>query len=98
MPEQNQDIYGSIAAKFRVIVDRQNMLVDEIKSMRAENVQLKAQVSNLKAEIERLNLDNKYLTATTTLVPSREDTEVTGALLSELVREIDRCIAEISNS
>jgi FtsZ-binding cell division protein ZapB len=98
MPEQDKDIYGSIEAKFRVIVDRQNMLVNEIKSTRAENSRLQAQVSNLKAEIERLKLDNKYLTVSSTVAPTREDTEVTGALLSELVREIDRCIAEISNS
>jgi peptidoglycan hydrolase CwlO-like protein len=74
------------------------MLVNEIKSTRAENSRLQAQVSNLKAEIERLKLDNKYLTVSSTVAPTREDTEVTGALLSELVREIDRCIAEISNS
>jgi FtsZ-binding cell division protein ZapB len=98
MPGQDKDIYGSIEAKFRVIVGRQNMLVDEIKSMRAENSRLQAQVSNLQAEIERLKLDNKYLTVSSTVAPTREDTEVTGALLSELVREIDRCIAEISNS
>ena len=96
MPEQVQDTYLSILATVKVVIDRQNMLVEQIKASRAENERLNAEVKRLQEQVKRLQVDNDYLTVATHLAPTRETVAKSRAVLSELVREIDHCIAALT--
>lgn len=96
MPETLNDTYGSIRAKVQVILDRQQMLVREIEAQRAVNQQLESEIAKLRQELARLHADNEYLTMATVLAHKREDVERTRSLLAGLVRDIDRCIADLS--
>lgn len=90
-----QDIAGSIKSKVAVIIDRQNMLAQAIEAERAESARLRAKVQELLAEIERLKTDNEYLTVMRASSVTPQQAEQSRALLAGLVREIDRCIAEL---
>lgn len=96
MAETVTDTYGSIRSKIQVIVSRQQMLVQEIENLRAENLQLKGQIGALEKELAQAKVDGEYLTVASVIAHKREDVEMTRSLLAGLVRDIDRCIAELS--
>ena len=50
-----------------------------------------------KKEIERLNAQVQYLSLSHTIAPKTEDVVKSRNILAQLVREIDRCIADIGN-
>lgn len=95
MAQHVQDIASSIRSKVAVIVDRQNMLAQTIEAERAESARLKARVEELSAEVSRLKADNEYLTVMRAVAVTPQQAEQSRAMLAGLVREIDRCIAEL---
>ena len=46
-------------------------------------------------ELQQLRLQAEYLTVATTLGSDRSSVEATRAMLADLVRDIDRCIADL---
>lgn len=58
--------------------------------------ELEAQVLTMRQRIETLERQVEYLSVVTTAFPSREEMERSRARLSELVREIDRCISDLT--
>lgn len=96
MPETLNDTYGSIRAKVQVILNRQQMLVREIEAQRAANQKLEQEINALRKELAQLRTDNEYLTVASVIAHKREDVEHTRSLLAGLVRDIDRCIADLS--
>lgn len=95
MAEHVQDIANSIRSKVSVIIDRQNMLSQRIEAERAEVASLRARVEELSAQVSRLKADNEYLTVMRAVAVTPQQAEQSRAMLAGLVREIDRCIAEL---
>ena len=95
MAEHVQEITDSIRAKIGIILDRQNMLVQQIANERAEIATLRAKVEALSAELRQLKTDNEYLTVMRATAITPQQAEQSRAMLAGLVREIDRCIAEL---
>ena len=58
--------------------------------------ELESTVLTLRKEVERLTLETEYLRIATTVAPTTADIERSRAVLSELVREIDKCITELN--
>ncbi len=90
-----QNISAGIRAKVAVIADRQAMLVETIRRQRAQVSDLQRQVADLEAEVSRLRADNEYLTVVRAAAVTPQQAEQSRAMLAGLVREIDRCIAEL---
>lgn len=84
-----------IESKVAAIADRQRLLVQTVETERAEKQRLQARISELEAEISRLKTDNEYLTVMRAVTVTPEQAEHSRAMLAGLVREIDRCIAEL---
>jgi len=95
MPENVQDIAKSIDSKVRVIVERQAMLSERIVAERAEAERLRNRVEELSARVEQLKAENEYLSVMRAVSVTPQQAEQSRALLAGLVREIDRCIAEL---
>ncbi|MCM1309714.1 MAG: hypothetical protein NC301_01645 [Bacteroides sp.] len=95
MAKNVQDIASRIREKVAAIADRQRMLAQVVESERAEKERLTARVAELEAEISRLKADNEYLTVMRAVSVTPEQAEQSRAMLAGLVREIDRCIAEL---
>lgn len=89
------NILEGIRSKVAVIADRQAMLVETIRRQRAQVVDLQQQVAQLEAEVSRLRADNEYLTVVRAAAVTPQQAERSRAMLAGLVREIDRCIAEL---
>ena len=56
---------------------------------------LEQQLQSLHKRVDDLVKENEFLKIATTLAPTRRDVEHTRELLSSLVREIDKCIADL---
>lgn len=90
------DTLNSIRSKVYVIVENQHKLVDEIKALKEENAGLRAHIESLQQEMNRMKVDSEYLTVASVIAHDRTEVESARSLLAGLVRDVDRCIAELS--
>lgn len=95
MAQNVQDIASRIKQKVAAIADRQRLLAQAIESERADKERLTARVAELEAEIVRLKADNEYLRVMRAVAVTPEQAEQSRTMLAGLVREIDKCIAEL---
>lgn len=95
MSENVQDTASRIRAKIGLVAEHQALLVSRLETERAENSRLKARIGELTAEISRLKTEIEYLTVMRAVAPTPQQAEIGRAKLAGLVREIDRCIAEL---
>lgn len=71
---------------------------DMIKSIRDDEQRIGDLIAREKQqsdEIARLRTQVEFLSVSHSVAPTRDDLESSRAMLAELVREIDRCIADI---
>lgn len=95
MAEKGQDIYSSISSKIQIILERQTRLVEAVREARAERDALQSRVNQLTAEVNRLKADLEYMAVGRAIAPSPQQIADSRAMLSGLIREIDRCITEL---
>lgn len=95
MSENVQELTSRIAAKVSVIAERQQLLVSRIEAERAEKERLARRVAELESELRQLKADKEYLSVMRAVAPTDEEARRNRTLLNGLVREIDRCIAEL---
>lgn len=96
MPGELTDTIQRVSAKARLLVERYNVLLG-LKHEADDRIrELDNLVLSQKKEIEMLRTENEYLRIATTLSPSRSDLDKTRQTIALLVREIDRCITDLS--
>jgi len=83
--------------KAKILVERYMTLLKAKEEADARVEQLSTQVEQMKKTIETLQTQVEYLKMTTTLTPDHRDVERYRTILSGLVREIDRCIADLTD-
>ena len=86
-----------VARKAQGLTDRYNALLSEKRAADVRIAELMATVEALRKQVESLTRQNEYLTVVTTGIPSRSDVERSRAVISRLVREIDKCISDLSD-
>lgn len=94
----NNDVQSSLQRLTR----KCSFLVDRFKTVDAERRQAVEQVNALNeklyqqsTEIEKLRTELEYLRVSSALTPGADDVERTRAIIADMVRDIDRCIAEL---
>ena len=85
----------SISNKAKLLTELYVGLRQEKQSADSRIEELNNIVNNQQKEIERLTQEVEYLKIATTIVPDRNQVENSRAILSKLVREIDKCILEL---
>lgn len=95
MPFDYHKTLDSITAKSRLLVERYRLVAQERDEAKERVAALEQQAEQMQREIEKLRADNEYLRMASTLAPSREDVENARAMVTSLVREIDRCIIDL---
>ena len=91
-----QETIQNLKAKAAIILDRHDLLVKENEAARERIQQLEATILTLRKEVERLTLETEYLKVATTIAPTGADIARSRAILTELVREIDKCITDLN--
>ena len=91
-----QETIQNLKAKAGIILDRHALLTKEYHAACERIQELESTVLTLRKEVERLTLETEYLRIATTVAPTTADIERSRAVLSEFVREIDKCITELN--
>lgn len=86
----------SIRNKALLLKERHEALLAEHRDAEAQIAELRAQLTRQQREIVNLRQLIEELQVVTTLSHGRDDVERSRAFLSQLVRDIDKCIAELT--
>lgn len=78
-----------------VASDRFNIVREQRDAAQERVAQLEKELDASRKTIEKLSQEVEFLRIATTIAPERKDVEQTRAMLSQLVREIDNCIADL---
>lgn len=84
-----------ISEKAHIMVQRYDAVCQE-RTQALERIEaLETELRDKQKRIEELQIRNQYLSVSSTLAPDRDAIDKTRATIANLVREIDRCIADI---
>ena len=91
------EIVNGLEAKISKLIERQTVLQEKYDKLLQENKGLQQEVASRQGKIE--NLENQYesLRVARTMVGSKEDKHMTKLKINALIREIDKCIVELSD-
>ena len=84
-----------ISEKMHVLTQRYDTVCQERTQALERIAELERELRDKEQHIEQLSLRNEYLSVSSTLAPDRDAIEKARNIITELVREIDRCIADI---
>lgn len=87
----------SIEAKAQIVVSNYNKLREAKRKSDERVAELLRQIEEQSREIADLRRKVEYMKVATTLAPSAESLDKSRRVLSEIVREIDKCIADLTN-
>lgn len=90
-----QQTVERLRAKMLVVSDRFALVCDQRDRALARVAGLEADLDRHRKLVSELRQEVEFLKIATTIAPERKDVEQTRALLAELVREIDKCIADL---
>lgn len=85
-----------VKSKAHLLTERYAKLTDYARHADETIGQLQATVDRQTKEINSLRQQIEYLQVVSAIAPKREDVELSRAFLAELVRDIDKCINELS--
>ncbi len=94
--DEHQERIESLQAKTRLLIEKCNVLAKRGEETEERMVQLERENLSLKQQIEQLKVQIEYLQVVSTINPSREELEQTKKVLSDLVREINKCINDLT--
>ncbi len=78
------------------LTERYQTVLHEKQVALSRIAELETLILTLRGRVETLERQVEYLSVVTTAFPSREEMERSKARLSELVREIDKCISDLT--
>jgi SET domain-containing protein len=90
-----QQTIKRLRAKMLVVSDRFKLVCDQRDRALTKVAELEAELEQKRKQSEQLQQEVDFLRIATTIAPERKDVAQTRALLAELVREIDKCIADL---
>lgn len=85
-----------LQSKARLLADRYKAVKHGREEAEGRVAELQAQVLRLERELSLRDAEIERLKVSSVLTPDHKDVEATRTFLSELVREIDKCIAQLS--
>lgn len=91
------EIVSGLEAKISKLVERQTQLQEQNLKLLQENKELQQEVVSEQRKIEDLENQYESLRVARTMVGSKEDKHMTKLKINTLIREIDKCIVELSD-
>ncbi|MDE6301874.1 MAG: hypothetical protein K2M19_09180 [Muribaculaceae bacterium] len=87
----------SVRAKSLVVSEKYQRLREAFEAQKTELTDLRAQLLAKDEELEKLRLQVEYLSIASTVSLTADDLAATRAMVADLVREIDRCLADLTD-
>ncbi|MDE6453092.1 MAG: hypothetical protein K2L74_07350 [Muribaculaceae bacterium] len=86
-----------VNAKTTLVMEKYALMQQRLAQARAEIERLNDELRRSRQAAEALELRLEYLTVSHTVASGAEQVEHTKAMIDELVRDIDRCIADLAD-
>lgn len=96
MAVELQQTVDRVNAKTKILLDRYALIRRRRDEAEAKVAELEGELARMRAENEGLRRQVEFLQLATTLTPNRRDVEQLRDVLAGLVREIDKCIADLN--
>ena len=96
MASELHDRLERLQRKSAVLIEKYQALLAQSQQTTRELEESIASNARLKAQIEHLEHENEYLRLSHTVAPTAESVAQTRAIISKLVRDIDRCISQLN--
>lgn len=96
MATELHSIVERILNKSSVLVEKYQALEIEKMNVEQKLQEVQAETEVLRKEVERLKLDNEYLRMARAIAPSYELLAESRAAVSQLVRDVDKCISQLT--
>lgn len=97
MADELQHTLNRTAEKARIILERYSIMKERLAELTAKVAEQEGMLEKIRAENQRLKSQVEFLKMAAVVAPERADIERTRALISGLVREIDKCIADLND-
>lgn len=91
------EIVDKLEAKLSKVLERHTILQQENKKLQQVNNNLEQQISMQQEIIDDLERKYESLRVANTMVGSKEDKHATKLKINTLIREIDKCIVQLSD-
>lgn len=85
-----------VNAKTTLVLEKYALMQERLEQARAEIESLRQQLLRQQRKVEELELQRQYLMLSHTVAPGADDTRRALDMIDGLVRDIDRCIADIA--
>ena len=92
-----QQTLARIINKSNILVEKYHALEQANGQLAREKEQLVEEIEQMKRENERMSQELEYLKMARALAPNLDDVEKARATISTLVRDIDKCIAQLND-
>lgn len=91
------DILDRLTGKLNLLCDKYALVREERDAAQAECRELRELVADLKARLEKANTEIEFLRISHKIAPTQDDVLRSRILVTELVKKIDKCIAQLRN-
>ncbi len=95
MADELSQILGRMSARCDAIEMRSAALIEDKRNLSALNEELQERIGVLRRELENASLENEYLRVSHKVAPRVEDVKEAKAMIAGLIRQIDKCIAQL---
>lgn len=92
-----QQTLDRLSRKALGLTERYVAIRQKLKQVQEQLEERDRTIEQLTLKVETLSRENDYLKVVTTVHPSRADVERSRAVISRLVRQIDKCINELND-
>ncbi len=96
MANELQQTLARIINKSNILVEKYHALEDVNSQLASEKEQLEKEIEQIKRDNERLTQEIEYLKMARVVTPNLDDVEKARTTISTLVRDIDKCIAQLN--
>ncbi|MBJ2167406.1 MAG: hypothetical protein JFR24_06020 [Muribaculaceae bacterium] len=86
-----------VNAKTTLVLEKYALMQQRLEQARAEIARLNDELRRSRQSIEALEMRLEYLSVSHTVASSGDELQRAKAMISELVREIDLCIADLND-
>lgn len=97
MANELQQTLARIINKSNILVEKYHALEKANEELASENEQLVEKIEKMKGDNELLQQEIEYLKLARIVAPNLNDVENARTTISTLVRDIDKCIAQLND-
>lgn len=91
------ELLSRLSGKCEILAERYDLVKQQRDEAIARCDELQAMADSLKAQLQQANTEIEYLRISHKIAPTEEDARQAQAILSAMIKKIDKCITRLRN-